>query len=55
MDFDRTIVCNDNSWQYGGFRKKLRESIENSRANFKESLRARLPNAPMSLKNVILD
>ena len=38
MDFDRTIVFNDNGWEYGGFGKKMGESIERTPANLKESL-----------------
>jgi hypothetical protein len=51
MDFDRTIVSNDNGWEYGGFGKEMGESIEWLTANLKESLGARLPNAPMSLES----
>jgi hypothetical protein len=52
MDFDRNIVSNDNGWEYGGFGKEMGESIERTLANLKESLGARLPNAP---KVVMLD
>jgi hypothetical protein len=51
MDFDRNIVSNDNGWEYGGFGKEMGESIEWTLANLKESLGARLPNAPMSLES----
>ena len=51
MDFDRTIVSNDNGWEYGGFGKEMGESIEWTPASLKESLGARLPNAPMSLES----
>jgi hypothetical protein len=51
MDFDRTIVINDNGWEYGGFRKEMGEFIEWTPANFKEGLGDRLPNAHMSLEN----
>jgi hypothetical protein len=51
MDFDHNIVCNDNSWEYGGFGKKMGESIERTLANLKKSLGAKLPNAPMSLES----
>jgi hypothetical protein len=51
MDFDRTIVSNDNGWKYGGFDKETGESIERTLANFKESFGVRLPNAPMSLES----
>jgi hypothetical protein len=51
MDFDRNIVSNDNGWEYGGFGKEMGESIERTLANLKESLGARLPNAPMSLES----
>jgi hypothetical protein len=50
MDFDRTIVSNDNGWEYGGFCKEMGESIERIPANLKENLRARLPNAPLNLE-----
>jgi hypothetical protein len=36
MDFDRTIVCNDNGWEYGGFNKEMGESIEKTPANSKK-------------------
>ena len=51
MDFDRNIVSNDNGWEYGEFGKDMGESIERTLANLKESLGARLPNAPMSLES----
>jgi hypothetical protein len=51
MDFDRTIVFSDNGWEYGGFGIDMGESIEKTLANLKESLGARLPNAPMSLES----
>jgi hypothetical protein len=51
MDFDRTIVSNDNGWEYGGFGKEVRESIEWTPANLKESLGARSPNASMTLES----
>jgi hypothetical protein len=51
MDFNRSIVSNDNGWEYGGFGKDMEESIERTLANLKESLGARLPNAPMSLES----
>jgi hypothetical protein len=51
MDFDRTIVSNDNGWEYGRFGKNMGESIERALANLKESLGARLPNAPMNLES----
>jgi hypothetical protein len=51
MDFDRTIISNNNGWKYGGFGKEMGESIERIPANLKECLGARLPNAPMSLEN----
>ena len=51
MDFDHTIVSNDNGWEYGGFGKGIGESIERTSANLKENLGARLPNAPMSLES----
>jgi hypothetical protein len=51
MDFDRTIVSNDNGWKYGGFGKGMGESIERAPANLKENLGATLPNAPMRLDN----
>jgi hypothetical protein len=52
MDFDRTIVSNDNGWKYGEIRKKkMGESIEKTPANLKESFWARVPNEPMSLEN----
>jgi hypothetical protein len=51
MEFDRTIVSNDNGWEYGGFGKEMGESIERTSANLKENLGARLPNAPMSLES----
>jgi hypothetical protein len=51
MDFDRNIVYSDNGWEYGGFGKEMWESIERTLANLKESLGARLPNAPMSLES----
>jgi hypothetical protein len=50
MDFDRTIVFNDNGWIYGGFGKEMGNCIERTPANHKESLGARLPNAPISLE-----
>jgi hypothetical protein len=46
-----TIVFNDNGWEYGEFHKELGESIVRTLANLKESLGARLPNAPMSLES----
>ena len=49
--FDRTIVSNDNGWEYGGFGKEMGESIEETPASLKERLGARLPNAPMTLEN----
>jgi hypothetical protein len=52
MDFDHTIVSNDNGWEYGGFGKEMGESIERTPVNLKESFGARLPNVPMSLKSV---
>jgi hypothetical protein len=51
MDFDRTIVSNDNGWEYGGFGKEMGESIERTPANLKENLGARFPNALMSLES----
>jgi hypothetical protein len=51
MDFDHTIVSNDNGWEYGGFGKGMEESIERTPANLNENLGARLPNAPMSLES----
>jgi len=51
MDFDRTIVSNDNGWEYGGFGKEMGKSIEKTPASLKESLGARLPNAPMTLES----
>jgi hypothetical protein len=51
MDFDYTIVSNENGWEYGGFGKEVGESIEKTPANLKKSLWARLPNAPMSLES----
>jgi hypothetical protein len=51
MDFDRTIVSNDNSCKYGEFGKEMGEFIERTPANIKESMGARLPNAPMSLES----
>ena len=51
MDFDRTIVSNDNGWEYGGFGKEIGESIERTPTNLKENLRARLLNAPLSLES----
>jgi hypothetical protein len=51
MDFDRHINYNDNSWEYGGFGKNMGESIERTLANLKESLGARLTNAPMTLES----
>ena len=51
MDFDRTIVFNDNGWEYGGFGKEMGEFIEWTPASLKESLGARLPNAPMTLES----
>jgi hypothetical protein len=51
MDFDRAIVSKDNGWEYGGFGKEMGESIRRTPANLKESLGARLPNAPMSLES----
>ena len=51
MDFDRTIVSNDNGWKYGGFGKEMGEFIERTPANLKESLGARLLNAPMSFES----
>jgi hypothetical protein len=35
MDFDCTIVSNDNGWEYGGFGKEMGESIETTPANLK--------------------
>jgi hypothetical protein len=49
--FWRNIVSNDNGWKYGGFGMEMGESIERTLANLKDSLRARLPNAPMSLES----
>jgi hypothetical protein len=54
MDFDRTIVSNDNGWKYSRFGKEMGEFIERTPANFKESLGARLPNVPMSLKSCVV-
>jgi hypothetical protein len=51
MDFDRTIVSNDNGWEYGGIGKKMGESIEKTPANVKKCFGARLPNAPMILES----
>jgi hypothetical protein len=51
MDFDRTIVFNDNGWIYGGFGTEMGKFIERTLANLKESLGARLPNAPMRLES----
>ena len=51
MDFDRTIVSNDNGWKYGGFGKEMGEFIERTPANLKENFWGRLPNAPMSLES----
>jgi hypothetical protein len=51
MEFDCIIVYNDNSWEYGGFGKEIRESIERTLAILKESLGARLRNVPMSLES----
>jgi hypothetical protein len=51
LDFDRTIVSNYNGWKYGGCGKEVGESIERTLANLKESLGARLLNAPMSLES----
>jgi hypothetical protein len=51
MDFDRTIVFNDNGWEYGRFGKGMEESIERTPANLNKILGARLPNAPMSLES----
>jgi hypothetical protein len=51
MDFDRIIVSNDNGWKYGGVGKEMGEFIERTPANLKESLGARLLNAPMSLES----
>jgi hypothetical protein len=50
MDFDLTIVSTHNGWEYGGFGKEM-ESIERTLSNLKESLGARLPNAPTSLES----
>ena len=41
---------NDNDWEYVGFGKEVGESIEWTPANLKESLGARISNAPMSLE-----
>jgi hypothetical protein len=50
VDFDRTIVSNDNGWEYGGFGKEMGWSIEKTPANLKKKrFGARLPIAPMSL------
>ena len=51
MEFDRTIVFNDNDWEYGGFGKEMGESIEGTPANLQENLGASLPKAPMSLES----
>jgi hypothetical protein len=51
MDCDHTIVSNDNGWEYGGFGKRMEESIERTPANLNENLGARSPNAPMSLES----
>jgi hypothetical protein len=51
MDFDRTIVSNDNGREYGGFGKEIRESIGRTPANLKGCFGARLPNAHMSLES----
>jgi hypothetical protein len=51
MDFDRTIVFDGNGWIHGGFGKAMGEFIERTPANLKESLGARVPNAPMSLES----
>jgi hypothetical protein len=40
MDFDRTIVSNDNGWEYGEFGKEMGEFIERTPANLQESLGA---------------
>jgi hypothetical protein len=51
MDFDRTIVLMTMVGNMVDFGKEMRESIERSPANLKESLEARLPSAPMSLES----
>jgi hypothetical protein len=35
MDFDRTIVSNDNGWEYGAFGKEMGEFIERTLTNLK--------------------
>ena len=51
MDFDRTIVFNDNGWEDGEFGKKMGEFIKWTPASLKESLGARLPYTPMRLES----
>jgi hypothetical protein len=36
MNFDRTIVSNNNGWEYGEIGKEMGESIERTPANLKK-------------------
>jgi hypothetical protein len=55
MDFDRTIVPNDNGWEHGGFGKEMGEAIEKRPANLKESLGLDYQMHPRAWKVVMLD